>query len=108
MKPIAGIVLLLAAFSANANTMSAVLAKVTGAGTYADGSVYVFFDRPISSCSTGNGRIDIAAGSPARDQVLSIAMTAFVSGRSVKIRPASCDGQSSVFDGSSYFYLSDT
>jgi len=108
MKPILGIVLLLMAFSANANTMGAVLAKVTGTGTYANGSIYVFFDRQISSCSTDDGRIDIAATSPARDQILSVAMTAFVSGRSVKIRPASCDGQTSVFDGYSYLYLSDT
>ncbi len=108
MKLIIGIVLLLTAFSASANTMGAVLAKVTGTGTYANGSIFVFFDRQISSCSTDDGRIDIAASSPARDEVLSVAMAAFVSGRSVKIRPASCDGQSSVFDGFSYIYLSDT
>lgn len=90
----------------HANTSPAIVAKVTGTGTYGDGAVYVFFDRPIASCSN-KGRLDFSATHPAKKNILSIAMTAFISGKPVKVRPESCDGSKAVFSesGNSYFYL---
>lgn len=89
-----------------ANTMPGVVAKVTGTGTYATGAIYVFFDRTISSCNTV-GRLDLSADNPAKDQVLSIAMTACASGASVKVHPGTCNGTRPEFGvtGDSYFHL---
>ena len=86
--------------------MGPVIANVTGTGTYEDGSIFVFFDRQISSCS-GTTRVDLAANHDAKEQVLSIAMTAFVSGRMVSVHPGSCNGAVPDFGptGDSYLYL---
>ena len=106
MRKLLYIVLFCIPIGVHANTMGGVTAKVTGTGTYDDGSIYIFFDRQISSCST-TSRLDLVATHPAKEQVLSIAMTAFVSGKSVNIHPGSCGGESPVFGtvGDSYFYL---
>ena len=79
---------------------------VTGAGTYGDQSIYVFFADAISGCSD-TLRIDLAANHPARDNVYTIAVTAFATGAPVRIRPALCNGGVPLFDSSknSYFYL---
>ena len=108
MKYVLNIFLSFLSIISHANDMSAVVAKVTGTGTYDDGSIYVFFDRAISSCTT-TGRLDISADHPANRNILSIAMAAFMSGKNVKIHPGSCDGNRPVFgnQGDSYLYLTD-
>ena len=97
---------ILSANIATANTLPAVVAKVTGVGTYDNGAIYVFFDRAISSCNSA-GRIDLGTSHVAKQQVLAIAMTAFTAGKSVKVHPGSCDGSKPKFEdiGDSYFYL---
>jgi hypothetical protein len=84
----------------------AVTAKVNVVGTYDDGSIYIMFDKAISDCST-TSRIDLPANNPSVKNVLSIAMTAFVTGSNVEIHPGSCSGVTPLFstDGDSYFYL---
>lgn len=101
-----GAVLLLLSSVVYSNTLPAVVAHVTGAGTYNDGSIYVFFDRPISSCSDA-ARIDLVSSHSAREQVLSLAMTALVSGRAVVVHPGGCSGTAPVFgpEGDSFIYL---
>jgi len=91
---------------AAANTLQAVVANVTATGTYSSGAIFVLFDRAISSCS-GDGRIDLGANHPAKTQMLSIAMTAFASGKAVVIHPGSCNGSTPIFGdvGDSYFFL---
>lgn len=88
------------------NTLPAVTAYVTAAGTYNSGSIYVFFDRQISSCSSSN-RLDISANHPALKNILSIAMAAYMSGSAVRIHPGSCAGTAPYFgaEGDSHFYL---
>ena len=91
-----------------ANTLGSVDARVTGTGAYADGSIYIFFDRNISSCNSNpTGRLDIEATHPARTQILSIAMTAFTSGTLVKVHPGLCNGSNPYFGTgkSSFIYL---
>lgn len=99
-------VLMFIATEVPANTMPAVTAYVSDVGTYEDGSIYVYFDRQISSCGTTT-RLDIADSHPAKTQVLSIAMAAFLSGKPVRIHPGSCAGGLPAFgsEGDSYFYL---
>ena len=106
MKYIAGVLVLFLSFGAYANSMGPVVAKVTGTGTYDDGAIYIFFDRAVSSC-TAAGRLDLSSTHPAKDQVLSLAMTAFASGKSVKVHPGSCNGSTPEFGsvGDSYLYL---
>jgi hypothetical protein len=83
-----------------------ITAYVTATGTYSDGSVYVFFDRQISSCNE-SGRLDIPASHPALKNILAIAMTAFAAGKMVRVHPGSCNGTTPQFTltGDSYFYL---
>jgi hypothetical protein len=95
--------------SAHANTVnqkSGVTTHVTVAGTYGDGSIYVFLADPISSCSD-QARIDLEAAHTARDHVLSLGMTAATSGVQVRIHPGFCDGNTPIFGtmGESFFYL---
>lgn len=106
MRQLMFVILLFVPLAVHGNTMGPVTAKVIGTGTYDDGSIYIFFDRTISTCRT-EGRIDLAAEHPAKEQVLSIAMTAFVSGKSVRIQAGSCVGDNPKFGtvGDSYFYL---
>ena len=103
-----GIIALTGPVWSYANTMAAVTAKVIGAGTYDDGSVYLFFDRQISSCDAAQNRIDVPHTSAAAKNVLSIGMTALTSGANVTVHPGACDANSSAFDerGDSYIYLS--
>lgn len=88
------------------NTLAPVVAYVTEVGTYDDGSVFVFFDRTISSCSSTN-RLDLGINHPARKEVFSIAMSAFLSGNRVKVHPGGCNGIYATFDavGDSYLYF---
>lgn len=88
------------------NPQGGVTTTITGTGTYDDGSIYIFFASAISGCSTED-RLDIAANHPAKDQILAIAMTAFTSGKSVRIRPGGCIGSTPNFGtvGDSFFYL---
>ena len=97
-------------FSTIANTLGPVVAKVIGTGTYDDGSIFVFFDRQISSCSENSTRLDLLHSHPAKEQVLSIAMTAFVSGKSVTVHPGSCSGNFPAFDtvGDSFMFLTNS
>ena len=95
--------LLCASGVALCNTLPPVVAHVVGTGTYTDGSIYVFFDRPISSCSAA-GRLDIPVSHPALKNILAIAVTAFASGSAVRIHPGSCGGTVPIFsvEGDSY------
>ena len=106
MKYSGFIALMLLSSLAFSNNLGPVVAKVAGTGVYDDGAIYVFFDRPISSCSS-NRRLDLEVNHPAGQQILSLAMAAFVSGRSVMIHPGSCSGSSPEFGaiGDSFFYL---
>ena len=84
----------------------AVTAKVNSVGTYDDGSIYIYFDRAISACSTTN-RLDVSASIVAAKNVLALATTAFVSGSSVVVHPGGCTGAYPTFtsDGDSFIYL---
>ena len=90
----------------NCNTFPAVTAYIVGTGTYDDGSIFIFFDRQISSCNS-SGRLDIPASNPSIKNVLAIAMTAYSSRSAVRIHPGSCAGTVPVFSttGDSYIYL---
>lgn len=83
-----------------------VTAKVVAVGTYGEGSVFVFFDTVISSCSNAQ-RIDLSATNPSLKNVLSVAEIAFTTGSSVIVNTATCSGATPVFttDGASYMYL---
>jgi len=100
------VALLCAPALAFCNTLPPVVAYVVGAGSYPDGSIYIFFDRTISSCKSA-GRLDLPASHPALKIVFGIAVTAFTSGSAVRIHPGSCAGSEPVFssEGDSYFYL---
>lgn len=109
MKKIAGAVCLL--FVATQTSVAiangpAVVAKVKQVGTYEHGSVFVFFDRPISTCSDTN-RLDVEATIPAVKAVFAVATTAFATGSSVVVHPGACNGTKPTFttDGDSYIYL---
>lgn len=109
MRRCSRLVALAAAFmalAASANTLPALNAIVTAAGTYPSGAIYVFFDRPISSCSSSQ-RIDLPNEHPAKRQVLAVAMLALATGKSVTIHPGACDGPTPAFDqrGDAFFYL---
>lgn len=83
-----------------------VLTQVVAVGSYGDQSIFVMFQDVISGCS-GRVRIDLAANHPARDNVYSVAITAFSTGTSVRVRPDLCDGDIPIFDSTknSFLYL---
>lgn len=88
------------------NTAPPVIAYVSNVGTYGSGAVFVYFDRPISSCGSTT-RLYLHAAHAARKEVLSIAMTAFLTGAQVKVHPGGCSGVYPTFDTAddSYIYL---
>ncbi len=89
------------------NTMSSVVAKVSDVGIYGDGSMYVFFDRQISSCSSSSFRLDLEPDHPAINKVYSAALAALASGKDVKVLPKLCDGNKSRLSRGkdSFFYI---
>jgi len=84
----------------------AIRALVSSTGTYEDGSVYVFFDRAISTCSETN-RIDVHFGYLGAKNILALAITAFTTNSYVVVHPGACEGVTAVFDatGDSYMFL---
>ena len=102
---LAGALLAISAVS-QANTLGPVFTKVTGTGSYDDGSIYIFFPEAISSCND-IGRLDLAANNPSRDQMLAVALTSLSADFTVVVRPGSCASGQPVFgpDGDSYMYI---
>jgi hypothetical protein len=96
----------MASAQTTANGPAGVLAKVTGAGSYGNGQVFVFLDQPISSCSTA-ARFDVAPTDPSVKYVLATAMLAIATSKSVYVHPSACTGSSVVWpaDTGSYFYI---
>ena len=83
-----------------------VLTKVVAVGSYGDQSIFVMFQDAISGCSS-RVRIDLEFNHPARDNVYSVAITAFSTGTSVRVRPDLCNGDVPIFDATknSFLYL---
>ena len=86
---------------------NAVVARVTDAGTNADGSVFVLFDRPVANCNGKNiNRLDVANEHPAKNQVLLVAVTALASfGHTKTTLPACQDGAPQFTTGKSSIQL---
>ncbi|MDH4274663.1 MAG: hypothetical protein OEW08_06470 [Gammaproteobacteria bacterium] len=107
VKKLFGVFFILGSTFSAAFAAIPVVARVTDAGTNADGSVFVVFDRGVVNCDNkGLKRFDVANDHPAKNQVLLIGMTALSTFASTKIYIESCQKGVPVFtDGKAYFQL---
>jgi hypothetical protein len=84
-----------------------ITAKVTYAGVYGNGDVYVGLDTTINEPGCPLARFDLTATSPVAKQVLAIAQLAIATGKSVVVSTAGCISSLPTLDANrnSYFYL---
>ena len=75
--------------------------KVSYAGVYGNGNVYIAFEKVIPNCTSS--RIDIPASNPIAKSALAIAMTALATGKTITIKPFDCKSMDQT--GASYIYL---
>ncbi len=82
-------------------------AKVTYAGTYGDGRLFVALDGSINEPGCVNVRFDVPAGHPQIRNWLAIALTAAATGKSVVVRTSGCFGPFPTMTQSSetWFYI---
>ncbi len=82
-------------------------AKVTGVGMYGTGHIYVHLDKEIPEAGCAQARFEIAALNEQKQMLLSIALTALVTGNRVIVNTNGClSGRPLVDDsGASWFNL---
>lgn len=90
------------------NGPASVVAKVTGFGTYGNGTSFIYFDRPIVSCSQNtdmNSRFDIPPTNAGAKTLLSTAALAMALDKEVRVHPGQCDGPLVIWTNSGDSYM---
>lgn len=82
------LVMAASAHASDANTVG----RVTYAGTYGDGRLFVALDAQINEPGCVNTRFDIPAAHPQIKSWLAIALAAAASGKTVVVKTAGCLG----------------
>jgi hypothetical protein len=101
--------LIATAVSALVHAAPPVTARVTYAGVYGNGDVYVGLDTTIQEPNCPGARFDIPASSPVAKQVLATAQMALATGHSVTVQTDGCFGSFTTLNSSarfnSYFFI---
>lgn len=82
----------LTALSTNANAGEPFTSSVRMAGVMGDGTVFVDFPNPVVETNCQHNQVRIAANSPAKQDVLALALAAYTAGFELQVKTDGCIG----------------
>ena len=93
-------------FSSTAYSADVVTSKVVLVGITTNNDVFIQFESSVSFGSCTNTQVIVPSDSLSKEHILSLALTAQASGRSLTILPSGCIGSNpSIKSGGSYGYI---